>query len=74
VTQRHAAAAGPHRGESHTTGLSGRLNWLRAGVLGANDGLTSTAGVVGLWIVIPARSASVPLHEHGASHMALHEK
>jgi len=27
-------------------GLSNRLNWLRAGVLGANDGIVSTAGVV----------------------------
>jgi VIT1/CCC1 family predicted Fe2+/Mn2+ transporter len=26
--------------------LSGRLNWLRAGVLGANDGIISTAGLV----------------------------
>jgi VIT1/CCC1 family predicted Fe2+/Mn2+ transporter len=35
-----------HRGEAHTAHLGGRLNWLRAGVLGANDGLVSTAGVV----------------------------
>ena len=27
-------------------GLSSRLNWLRAGVLGANDGIVSTAGLV----------------------------
>lgn len=27
-------------------GLSGRLNWLRAAVLGANDGILSTAGLV----------------------------
>jgi VIT1/CCC1 family predicted Fe2+/Mn2+ transporter len=26
--------------------LAGRLNWLRAGVLGANDGIVSTAGLV----------------------------
>jgi len=26
--------------------LSSRLNWLRAGVLGANDGIVSTAGIV----------------------------
>ncbi|PYC74019.1 hypothetical protein C7C46_24740 [Streptomyces tateyamensis] len=36
--------------EVHTadqgSGLSGRLNWLRAGVLGANDGVVSTAGLV----------------------------
>jgi VIT1/CCC1 family predicted Fe2+/Mn2+ transporter len=35
-----------HRGEFHQAGLGGRLNWLRAGVLGANDGLVSTAGIV----------------------------
>ena len=27
-------------------GLSARLNWLRAAVLGANDGIVSTAGLV----------------------------
>lgn len=32
--------------ESHGNGLQARLNWLRAGVLGANDGIISTAGVV----------------------------
>jgi VIT1/CCC1 family predicted Fe2+/Mn2+ transporter len=35
-----------HPGEAHAGGLSGRLNWLRAGVLGANDGIVSTAGLV----------------------------
>lgn len=39
---------GPHAGEpaEHQTGLAQRLSWLRAGVLGANDGIVSTAGVV----------------------------
>ncbi|WP_229564938.1 MULTISPECIES: VIT1/CCC1 transporter family protein [Rhodococcus] len=32
--------------EPHTAGLASRLNWLRAGVLGANDGIVSTAGLV----------------------------
>ena len=36
--------------EEHTepqgTGLNNRLNWLRAGVLGANDGIVSVAGIV----------------------------
>jgi len=44
-----AAGAGgtaSHHGEPHTTSLSARLNWLRAGVLGANDGIVSTAGLV----------------------------
>lgn len=35
-----------HAGERHASGLAGRLNWLRAGVLGANDGIVSTAGLV----------------------------
>lgn len=36
----------PHPGEPHGTGLAARLNWLRAGVLGANDGIVSVAAVV----------------------------
>ncbi|PRX96842.1 VIT1/CCC1 transporter family protein [Allonocardiopsis opalescens] len=39
-------AAGHHQGEPHTDRLEERLNWLRAGVLGANDGIISTAGLV----------------------------
>lgn len=35
-----------HPHEPHTEGLASRLNWLRAGVLGANDGIVSTAGLV----------------------------
>ncbi len=41
ITNPHA-----HRDEPHTGGLANRLNWLRAGVLGANDGIVSTAGIV----------------------------
>ena len=37
---------GPHRDEPHEGGIAARLNWLRAGVLGANDGIVSTAGLV----------------------------
>ena len=37
---------GPHDDEPHDDGLNNRLNWLRAGVLGANDGIVSTAGIV----------------------------
>ncbi|MDP2774533.1 MAG: VIT family protein [Nocardioides sp.] len=37
---------GPHDDEPHENGIRGRLNWLRAGVLGANDGIVSTAGLV----------------------------
>ncbi|WP_069172251.1 VIT1/CCC1 transporter family protein [Streptomyces griseus] len=32
--------------EPHENGLGVRLNWLRAAVLGANDGVVSTAGLV----------------------------
>jgi len=35
-----------HVGEPHQQGLAQRLNWLRAGVLGANDGIVSVAAVV----------------------------
>lgn len=41
-----ALHAGPHEHEPHEGGLNNRLNWLRAGVLGANDGIVSTAGIV----------------------------
>ncbi len=37
---------GQHPDEPHREGLAQRLNWLRAGVLGANDGIVSTAAVV----------------------------
>jgi VIT1/CCC1 family predicted Fe2+/Mn2+ transporter len=37
---------GPHPGEPHRDDLGTRLNWLRAAVLGANDGVVSTAGLV----------------------------
>lgn len=35
----------PHKGDEQVGSLSDRLNWLRAGVLGANDGIVSVAGV-----------------------------
>ncbi|MFZ2177675.1 MAG: VIT family protein [Rhodococcus sp. (in: high G+C Gram-positive bacteria)] len=37
---------GLHAQEPHSSGLSSRLNWLRAAVLGANDGIVSVAGIV----------------------------
>jgi VIT1/CCC1 family predicted Fe2+/Mn2+ transporter len=37
---------GPHEHEPHGGGTSALLNWLRAAVLGANDGIVSTAGLV----------------------------
>ncbi|MCD4532815.1 VIT family protein [Nocardioides sp. cx-169] len=38
--------AGRHEDEPHQESSRSRLNWLRAGVLGANDGIVSTAGIV----------------------------
>lgn len=35
-----------HAAEPHGNDVAGRLNWLRAGVLGANDGIVSVAGLV----------------------------
>jgi vacuolar iron transporter family protein len=35
-----------HPAEPHAGSVSSKLNWLRAGVLGANDGVVSTAGIV----------------------------
>src|ERR1700689_799092 len=52
-----------HPGEPHAGGTAGRLNWLRAGVLGANDGIVSVAGlVVG---VAGATSARGPIFTAG---------
>lgn len=35
-----------HEDEPHRSGIGQRLNWLRAGVLGANDGIVSVAALV----------------------------
>ncbi len=40
------ADLGPHDDEPHTNGTNTLLNWLRAAVLGANDGIVSVAGLV----------------------------
>ena len=49
-TAEQVAAAGrgeaTHPGERHAGGTVERLNWLRAGVLGADDGIVSVAGIV----------------------------
>lgn len=37
---------GQHDHEPHNQGIAEKLNWLRAGVLGANDGIVSVAAVV----------------------------
>ena len=40
------AEVGPHEHEPHHQNPSALLNWLRAAVLGANDGIVSVAGLV----------------------------
>ena len=40
------AEIGPHEDEPHAPSTSSLLNWLRAAVLGANDGIVSVAGLV----------------------------
>ena len=40
------APPAPHAAEPHRNGISQKANWLRAGVLGANDGIVSTAALV----------------------------
>jgi vacuolar iron transporter family protein len=56
-------ATHPH--EPHDQNVAGRLNWLRAGVLGANDGIVSVASiVVG---VAGATAAIAPILTAGAA-------
>ncbi|MDI3312767.1 MAG: VIT family protein [Mycobacterium sp.] len=67
-----------HRHEPHVGSVSARLNWLRAGVLGANDGIVSTAGiVVGVAAATAARgpvlTAGIAGLAAGAASMALGE-
>lgn len=68
-----------HADEPHAEGgLAGRLNWLRAGVLGANDGIVSVAAiVVGVAGATPAAAAvltaGVAALVGGAVSMALGE-
>jgi vacuolar iron transporter family protein len=47
--------AAPHPSEPHLGSLANKLNWLRAGVLGADDGIVSVAGIV---VGVAAASAS----------------
>jgi VIT1/CCC1 family predicted Fe2+/Mn2+ transporter len=68
----------PRRHEPHLGSVSARLNWLRAGVLGANDGIVSTAGiVVGVAAATVARgpvmTAGIAALVAGAASMALGE-
>jgi vacuolar iron transporter family protein len=36
----------PSKAQPHHGSVANKLNWLRAAVLGANDGIVSTAGIV----------------------------
>jgi vacuolar iron transporter family protein len=54
--------------EPHEPGMVGRLNWLRAGVLGANDGIVSTAGIV--IGVAGATNATAPIVTAGIAGLA----
>lgn len=52
------AESGPMHGrEPHASGITERLNWLRAGVLGANDGIVSVAAIV---VGVAGATAAVP--------------
>lgn len=67
-----------HDTEPHVHGIAAKLNWLRAGVLGANDGIVSVAAlVVGVAAAQPAPSvillAGVASLLAGAISMALGE-
>ena len=67
-----------HADEPHNQGIAAKLNWLRAGVLGANDGIVSVAaivvGVAGATSAIaPIVTAGVAGAVGGAISMALGE-
>lgn len=44
--QMDSPTVSPHPNEQHLEQVGSKLNWLRAGVLGANDGIVSVAGVI----------------------------
>lgn len=67
-----------HPDEPHTGGVAQRLNWLRAGVLGANDGIVSVAAIVvgvaaATTEIAPILTAGVAGLVGGAVSMALGE-
>lgn len=73
-----SVSARSHPAEPHVGSMAARLNWLRAGVLGANDGIVSIAGiVVGVAAATVARApiltAGVAGLAAGAVSMALGE-
>lgn len=77
VTESDSAGA-QHPNEPHQVGVAQRLNWLRAGVLGANDGIVSVAaivvGVAGVTsLTAPILTAGIAGLVGGAVSMALGE-
>ncbi|MBT1001617.1 VIT family protein [Paenarthrobacter sp. DKR-5] len=71
-------AAAVHPDEPHNPNIASRLNWLRAGVLGANDGIVSVAatvvGVAGVTNEVPPiLTAGMAAVVGGAVSMALGE-
>lgn len=72
------ASATAHPNEPHGAGIASRLNWLRAGVLGANDGIVSVAAIVvgvagATSAVAPILTAGIAGLVGGAISMALGE-
>ena len=67
-----------HSNEPHSANIAARLNWLRAGVLGANDGIVSVAAIVvgvagATHQIAPILTAGVAGLVGGAISMALGE-
>ena len=78
MTSTPEVANDQHAHEPHGAGIAGKLNWLRAGVLGANDGIVSVAavvvGVAGAISSVPAiLTAGIAALVGGAISMALGE-
>lgn len=77
-TEPAVGAGDGNHDEPHGAGVASRLNWLRAGVLGANDGIVSVAaivvGVAGATPALPAiATAGLAGLVGGAISMALGE-
>lgn len=67
-----------HQNEPHGSGIASKLNWLRAGVLGANDGIVSVAAIVvgvagATSLIAPILTAGIAGLVGGAISMALGE-
>ena len=58
-----------HAAEPHSGSLAERLNWLRAGVLGADDGIVSVAGIV-VGVAAAAGAARGPIFTAGIAGLA----